>query len=415
MEYRYNTHTLSNGLRIIHRPMENEVVYCGYAVHAGARDEEKGEEGLAHFCEHMTFKGTERLTSLQIINRLEAVGGDLNAFTTKEVTFYYATVLRQYFNRAVDLLSDIVFGSTYPQHEIDKEVEVVCDEIESYRDSPAELIYDEIENSIFEGHPLGHNVLGESENVRKFTTEQCRKFTDRNYRPENIVFYVLGKIDFAKLVQRLERMEVLSRFGPAEPIIIDCRPKTTVCHSHKGEEIVREIGSHQAHVMQAATITADMDKWKVPLFLANSMLGGTSMNSRLNLSLRERRGLVYTVESIISTYNDVLLWSVYYGCDVKDVKRCQRLVDSELSRIINRELSAAVLKRAKQQLKGQLMMNTENNENFALDMARKFLHYGTLKDPAKLCQEIDNVTPQEIHEMAELFFQKNNFTTMIMR
>ena len=204
---RYNTHTLENGLRIIHLLSDSQVVYCGYQVAAGTRDELPEEEGLAHFCEHMTFKGTERRNALQVINALEQLGGDLNAFTNKEDTTFYAAIQKEHINKAVDLLTDIVFHSTYPQHEIDKEVEVICDEIESYNDSPAELIYDEFENILFEGHPLGHNILGKAEQLRTYTTEDALRFTRRYYRPDNAIFFAYGDVDFERLVKTVDSVE----------------------------------------------------------------------------------------------------------------------------------------------------------------------------------------------------------------
>ena len=202
---KYNTYTLDNGLRIIHLPSDSKVVYCGYQINAGTRDEEPGEEGLAHFCEHVTFKGTERRKAWHILNCLESVGGDLNAYTNKEGTVYYSAILKEHIARAVDLLSDIVFHSVYPQAEIDKEVEVICDEIESYNDSPAELIYDEFENILFKGSPLGHNILGTAEQVRSFTTEDALRFTRKLYRPDNAIFFAYGDIDFKKLVKLVRR------------------------------------------------------------------------------------------------------------------------------------------------------------------------------------------------------------------
>lgn len=193
---KYNTYTLDNGLRIIHLPSDSKVVYCGYQINAGTRNEEPGEEGLAHFCEHVTFKGTERRKAWHILNCLESVGGDLNAYTNKEGTVYYSAILKEHIARAVDLLTDIVFHSVYPQAEIDKEVEVICDEIESYNDSPAELIYDEFENIIFKGSPLGHNILGTAEQVRSFKTEDALRFTRKLYRPDNAIFFAYGDIDF---------------------------------------------------------------------------------------------------------------------------------------------------------------------------------------------------------------------------
>ena len=205
LEMKYNTYTLDNGLRIIHLPSDSKVVYCGYQINAGTRNEEPGEEGLAHFCEHVTFKGTERRKAWHILNCLESVGGDLNAYTNKEGTVYYSAILKEHIARAVDLLSDIVFHSVYPQAEIDKEVEVICDEIESYNDSPAELIYDEFENILFKGSPLGHNILGTAEQVRAFKTEDALRFTQKLYRPDNAIFFAYGDIDFKKLVKLLQR------------------------------------------------------------------------------------------------------------------------------------------------------------------------------------------------------------------
>jgi len=202
---KYNTTTLPNGLRIIHLPSSSPVVYCGYQIAAGTRNELQGEEGLAHFCEHVTFKGTERRGALQIINALEQVGGELNAFTNKEDTTFYAAIHRDHLRRAIDLLTDIVFHSQYPQAEIDKEIEVICDEIESYNDSPAELIYDEFENILFEGHPLGHNILGQAEQLRTYTTEDALRFTRRHYRPDNAIFFVYGDVEFCQVVKLLKK------------------------------------------------------------------------------------------------------------------------------------------------------------------------------------------------------------------
>lgn len=202
----YNTYTLANGLRVIHKPSASQVIYCGYQIAAGTRHELPGEEGMAHFCEHMTFKGTKRHNALQIINGLEQLGGDLNAFTNKEDTTFYAAIQKEHVTKALTLLTDMVFHSTYPQQEIDKEVEVICDEIESYNDSPSELIYDEFENMLFEGHPLGHNILGDADQLRTYTTADALRFVERNYRPDNAVFFAYGDLDFQRLVKQIERI-----------------------------------------------------------------------------------------------------------------------------------------------------------------------------------------------------------------
>lgn len=406
---KYNTATLDNGLRAIHCPSASPVVYCGYEVCAGTRDEKEGEEGMAHFCEHTTFKGTRHRSAMQILNRLESVGGDLNAFTNKEDTVYYSAILKNHFPRAVDLLTDIVFGSTYPQAEIDKEVEVICDEIESYNDSPAELIFDDFENAIFAGHPLGHNILGSADTLRTYTTADALRFTQRYYRPENTVFFVYGDVDFKSVVRQLKR--ATSAFPAAQPLI-DVTPSITL-PPYQPQHIVHDKGTHQAHVMVGNRAYSAHDSHRLPLYLLNNILGGPGMNARLNISLRERNALVYTVESSMVSYSDTGLWCTYFGCDPKDVKKCLRLVRRELDRVMDRPLSESQLKAAKRQIKGQIGVACDNRESFALDFGKAFLHYGWLKDVEKLMADIDNVTAREIQQAALDIFDPDRMTTLI--
>ena len=406
---KYNTATLDNGLRAIHCPSASPVVYCGYEVCAGTRDEKEGEEGMAHFCEHTTFKGTRHRSAMQILNRLESVGGDLNAFTNKEDTVYYSAILKDHFPRAVDLLTDIVFGSTYPQAEIDKEVEVICDEIESYNDSPAELIFDDFENAIFAGHPLGHNILGSADTLRTYTTADALHFTQRYYRPENTVFFVYGDVDFKSVVRQLKK--ATSVFPAAQPLI-DVTPSITL-PPYQPRHIVHDKGTHQAHVMVGNRAYSAHDANRLPLYLLNNILGGPGMNARLNISLRERNALVYTVESSMVSYSDTGLWCTYFGCDPKDVKKCLRLVRRELDRVMDRPLSESQLKAAKRQIKGQIGVACDNRESFALDFGKAFLHYGWLKDVEKLMADIDNVTAREIQQAALDIFDPDRMTTLI--
>lgn len=408
-DMKYNTATLDNGLRAIHCPSASPVVYCGYEVCAGTRDEKEGEEGMAHFCEHTTFKGTRHRSAMQILNRLESVGGDLNAFTNKEDTVYYSAILKNHFPRAVDLLTDIVFGSTYPQAEIDKEVEVICDEIESYNDSPAELIFDDFENAIFAGHPLGHNILGSADTLRTYTTADALRFTQRYYRPENTVFFVYGDVDFKSVVRQLKR--ATSAFPAAQPLI-DVTPSITL-PPYQPQHIVHDKGTHQAHVMVCNRAYSAHDGHRLPLYLLNNILGGPGMNARLNISLRERNALVYTVESSMVSYSDTGLWCTYFGCDPKDVKKCLRLVRRELDRVMDRPLSESQLKAAKRQIKGQIGVACDNRESFALDFGKAFLHYGWLKDVEKLMADIDNVTAREIQQAALDIFAPDRMTTLI--
>ena len=415
---KYNTYTLDNGLRIIHLPSDSKVVYCGYQINAGTRNEEPGEEGLAHFCEHVTFKGTERRKAWHILNCLESVGGDLNAYTNKEGTVYYAAILKEHIARAVDLLSDIVFHSTYPQQEIDKEVEVICDEIESYNDSPAELIYDEFENILFKGNSLGHNILGTAEQVRQFTTEDALRFTRKLYRPDNAVFFAYGDIDFKKLVTLLKRSvgsEELrvknEEFNSRE----EERMKGEESNSPKGQTIVMEKHTHQAHVMIGTQAYDVHDDRRMPLYLLNNILGGPGMNAKLNLALREHNGLVYTVESTMVAYGDTGTWSIYFGCDEHDVKRCLRLVRKELNKFMEKPLSDAQLRAAKKQIKGQIGVACDNRENFALDFGKSFLHYGWEKNVDRLYEQVDAITAQQIQAVAQELFDEHRLTTLIFK
>ena len=421
---KYNTYTLDNGLRIIHLPSDSKVVYCGYQINAGTRNEEPGEEGLAHFCEHVTFKGTERRKAWHILNCLESVGGDLNAYTNKEGTVYYSAILKEHIARAVDLLTDIVFHSVYPQAEIDKEVEVICDEIESYNDSPAELIYDEFENIIFKGSPLGHNILGTAEQVRSFKTEDALRFTRKLYRPDNAIFFAYGDIDFKKLVRLLkksflseERRVKSEKFNsPEAQTQFNIQHLTfNTQHSFEGQTIVMQKNTHQAHVMIGTRAYDVNDDRRMPLYLLNNMLGGPGMNAKLNLALREHNGLVYTIESTMVAYGDTGVWSIYFGCDEHDVKRCLRLVRKELDKFMQKPLSEAQLKAAKKQIKGQVGVACDNRENFALDFGKSFLHYGWEKNVDRLYEQVDEITAEQIQAVAQELFDKDRLTTLIFR
>ena len=408
----YNTHTLANGLRIIHLPSAQPVVYCGYAVGAGTRDEELGrEEGMAHFCEHITFKGTERRSSMKILGHLESVGGDLNAFTNKEETVYHAAVLKDNIGRAVDLLTDIVFHSTYPQAEIDKEVEVIVDEIESYNDSPAELVYDLFENAVFSGHPLGHNILGTAEKLRRYTTADALRFTRRYYRPANSVFFAYGDVDFARLVRLLERANTVA----ADEACCDCKQSGATLPPYVAQHIEHHMDTHLAHVMVGTRAYDVHDERRIALYLLNNILGGPGMTARLNVSLRERNALVYTVESMAQSYSDTGLWAVYFGCDPKNVNRCLRLIRRELDKVMQRPLSDAQLRAAKRQIRGQIGIACDSRESFALDFAKSYLHYGWKKDVTALCERIDALTAADLQRVAQDLFAEERLTSLVVK
>ena len=406
----HQTYTLANGLRLIHEPSHSQVVYCGYVVCAGTRHEAEADSGMAHFIEHLTFKGTARRRACHITNGLERVGGDLNAFTTKQETVYYATVLKGDFARAADLLTDIVFHSTYPQTEIDKEVEVICDEIDSYQDSPSELIFDEFESMMYPGQPLGRDILGRAERLRQYTTADALRFVRPYYLPCHTAFYVYGDVPFRTIVRMLERLT--SDFGPAVPSLPATQPPFVPAVPAEPLRIVTK-QTHQAHVMVGGPAYGGCHPQRFALTLLNNIVGGPGMNSRLNLSLREKAGLVYSVDSYLNSYPDTGFWNVYFGCDAHDVARCRRLLERELRRFTDNPLSEARLKAAKKQLLGQIGISTDAPENYALAMGKTFAHYNRYRDIDRLCRDINEVTAEEMQAVAAEVYRPERLTTLI--
>ena len=407
----FHTFTLPGGLRVICAPGRTDVVYLGIAVDAGTRHELPSESGMAHFTEHMSFKGTHRRSARQVISCMESVGGELNAFTGKEETVYYCTALKQHVSKAIDLLLDITLGSTYPDEEMRHEVEVVIDEIESYQDQPAELIYDEFESLLFPSHPLGSNILGDAETLRTFRSEDMQSFAQRLYHPERMVLYVLGNVEPEKVLRVVEQN--ITRY--------DCQ-RGTLCLPTQHVEfanaarcvscIIREKSTHQAHVVIGAQAFGGNDPRHLHMYFLSNMLGGPAMSSRLNLALRERRGLVYTVESNCTTYTDTGVWSVYYGCDAKDRAQCRRLVARELDRLTQGPLSQRTLDAARRQLKGQIGISYDNFENVAIGMAKRYLHYGVTLTKQQLFDRLDAITPEDLLQTAQSVFSPDRLLTL---
>ena len=403
----YNMFTLSNGLRLIHAPSPTNVAYCGFAVDAGTRDELDGEQGMAHFVEHLIFKGTMKRRAWHILNRMENVGGDLNAYTNKEETVIYSAFLKEHFSRAVELLADIVFHSVFPQPEIDKEVEVLIDEIRSYEDSPSELIFDDFEELIYPEHALGRNILGRPELLRSFRSEDARRFVARYYKPANMVFFVLGDIDFRKVVRTVERAVSDIPYGEVEGYV---RRKPL---PYSPRRLVMEKGTHQSHVMIGGRGYDAYDERRTGLYLLNNILGGPGMNSRLNVILRERKGLVYNVESNLTAYTDTGTFCIYFGCDAEDEERCIDLVHKELKRLRERRLTAMQLAAAKKQIIGQICGAGDNFENNALDMGKCFLHYRRYEDKSEVFGRIESLTSAGLLEIANEVFAENYLSALV--
>ena len=402
----YHTHTLSNGLRIIHAPNQSAVAYCGFAIDAGTRDEAENEQGMAHFVEHLLFKGTQKRHAWHILNRMEHVGGDLNAYTNKEETVVYSAFLAEHFPRAVELLADIVFHSTFPQTEIDKEVEVIIDEIQSYEDSPCELIFDDFEELIFPRHPLGRNILGKPDLLRQFKSEDALRFTNRYYQPNNMIFFVQGNVEFKRVVRLVEKATAdlssnASTFERKRPEVYI--PQTLTLHRD----------THQAHVMIGSRGYDAHNEKRTALYLLNNILGGPGMNSRLNVSLRERSGLVYNVEANLTSYTDTGVFCIYFGTEHKDVERCIRLVKKELKKLCDKPLSPIQLAAAKKQIIGQIGVARDHAENTALSMAKTFLHYHKMDNPQDIFQRIEALTAKELWEVSNEMFAEENLSSLI--
>ena len=395
-------------MRIIHEPSASKVAYCGFAVDAGTRDELENEQGMAHFVEHLIFKGTAKRKAWHILNRMENVGGDLNAYTNKEETVIYSAFLTEHFGRAFELLVDIVFHSTFPQREIEKETEVIIDEIQSYEDNPSELIFDDFEDLIFRGHPLGRNILGNPEQLKQFRSEDAAAFTAHFYHPNNMVFFVLGNLSFKKVV--LMAKKLLADI-PATPVHYGRTPPPLYVPEH----LVVHKDTHQAHVMIGSRGYNAYDDKRTALYLLNNVLGGPGMNSRLNVSLRERRGLVYNVESNLTSYTDTGTFCIYFGCDPADLDYCTRLVYKELKRLRDVRMTSSQLAAAKKQLIGQIGVASDNNENNALGMGKTFLHYNKCETSEAVFHRIEQLTSEVLLEVANEMFAEDYLSTLIYR
>lgn len=405
-EANYHQHTLSNGLRIIHKPSNTNVAYCGFLINAGTRDERSNEFGMAHFIEHMLFKGTQKRKSHHIINRMEAVGADLNAFTNKEETVIYSTFLEQHFERAIELLADLTFNSQFPQHEIDKEVEVIIDEIHSYEDSPSELIFDDFEDQVFKDMEIGHNILGTEEHLLSFNSEMANEFASRYYVPSNVVFFSLGNTKFERVIKLAEKyLTTISN----RPVLSERKQSlyTTPTHMRVSK------GTMQAHALIGTRSYALQDEKRKALNLLNNILGGPGMNSRLNVSLREKRGYVYNVESGISSYSDAGVFSIYFGCDKKNVDRCVSLVYKELKKLRETRLSSSQLHAAKKQYIGQIGIASGNLESVALALGKNYFHFNHFNSLEEVIERVNAVSAEQICEIANEILAENRLFSLI--
>lgn len=388
-------HVLSNGLRAVVCQTVSNVSYIGVAIGSGSRDESERHHGLAHFVEHTIFKGTRHRKSAQVSARMESIGGELNAYTSKEETVIYTNAPAGRPERAIELLADLIGYADFPNREIDMEREVVLDEINSYLDSPADSVFDEFDERIFSGSALAHNILGTPDSVKGLTAGECRGFLDRHYVPSNMVVYVADPTPEKKILRLLEKhFSKLHYSLESEPRI------TPGINNPFSEEIDRN--GHQAHTIVGRRIFGRRDPRRHALFLLNNYLGGPSMNSRLNTLLREKRGLVYTVDSSLSLLSDCGLHQVYFGADRHDVGKCLGIIRREIEALAEREVPPRKFNAMKEQYCGQLLVATDHRENMAISMAKGVMYYGEVKSTRETAERIREVTPAQMREVAEM-------------
>lgn len=405
MEQTYHYNTLPNGLRIVYQRRQGSVAYCGLAVQAGSRDD-GARLGLAHFVEHTIFKGTRRRKAWHILNRMERVGGELNAYTTKEETLVYSVFPSGNMARAVELIADLVCNSTFPEHEIDKEREVVVEEIDSYRDSPADAIYDDFEDLIFADTPLGHNILGNEETLQSLTGADCLDYVANLYVPTNMVLFAVDSIPAERFFALSERY-----FGVMHHPLrrLSCKPIVAAAPF----EHLRDIDAHQSHTVVGTTTFGMHDSRKYALLLANNILGGPGMNSTLNVAIRERRGYAYTVESTVTLLSDVGLFTIYFGSDHRHTAKCRRLIDDELRRIADGGITERALNAAKKQYIGQLIVSSESSENRALSLGKEVLNFGTTLNVEAVANRIRAVSADDIRAVGQMLCR--NLSTLTFR
>ncbi len=406
VEADFLTYTLANGIRLIHHKTDSTVGHLGVLINTGSRDELEVEHGLAHFIEHSVFKGTKKRRAFHVLSRIEDVGGELNAYTTKEETTLYSTFLSQDYERAAELLSDILFNSVYPQREINREKEVIAEEINSYKDSPSELIFDEFEELIYDGHPIARNILGTTQNISRFTRESILQFIDKNYHTDQMVISSVGNLDFQNLVKYAERY-----FGPVETKIRKNKRVPFDNYMPGFRTSVKD--TFQTHCM-IGNIAYDVHHSKrIVMLLLNNIIGGPAMNSRLNLALRERKGMAYNVESNYTAYTDTGLFNIYFGTDKENFERAVAIVKKEFKQLRENKLGGVQLSKAKKQMIGQIAISTESHDDLMLAIGKSYLLYDRV-DPLKIVfQKIEEISVSDLLEVANQILDEKQLSTLI--
>lgn len=402
----YNIITLTNGIRIVHKEiLSTKIVHCGFILNIGSRDENENEQGLAHFWEHMAFKGTKKRKAFHIINRLEAVGGELNAYTTKEKICFYASVLDQYFENALELLTDITFDSIFPEKQIEKERGVILEEMAMYHDAPEDAIQDEFDNLVFKDHPLGNNILGTAESVRSFQKKDFQQFIANNINTEQLILSVVGNISLKK-VKKLSA-KYLGEI-PAFKAKLNRQPVTQLVTRKLVNQ--RELLQSQCAIGRPAYGLKDPKRQT--FFMLTNILGGPGLNSRLNMALREKHGFVYAIEANFQAYSDIGLFSIFFGTDPQQLDRSIKIVLKELQKLRENTLGSLQLHRAKEQLIGQLAMSEENNVSLMLMMGKSLLDLEKIPSLEEIFDKIQLTTANELQDIAREMFDVDHLSQL---
>lgn len=402
----YETATLPNGMRIVHTTNDSPISYCGIMVNSGTRDEYDDESGLAHFTEHMMFKGTQKRRAHHIINRMENVGGELNAYTSKEETVIYSVFFEEYLERSIELIGDMIFNSQFSKEQIERERVVILDEINSYLDVPSALIYDDFEQVVYNNHDLGNPILGTPESLKSITSEKMKRYVERQFKADRMVFFSMGRSSFPKVLRMAEKHLSINT-----PTLIEPKPRVASIILPP-QKITIQKDTHQSHFLLGRNTYNMFQPERIALYLLNSILGGLGMNSRLNTSLREKNGLVYTVESTHALYTDSGVFTVYFGCDPENTSKCLNLIQKEFHKLKHTPLTIQQLAKAKKQLRGELGIAGENKENLVLDMAKSFLHFNKYVNLSELSELIQNVTSEEIQGVANTLLLSEEFSSL---
>ena len=401
-------HTLDNGIRLVHYRIPGLVAHCGIIVNIGSRDENEQEHGVAHFIEHMLFKGTKKRKAYHILSRLEDVGGELNAYTTKEETAIHASFLKEDYERAIELISDITFNSVFPEKEIEKEKDVVIEEINSYLDSPSELIFDDFEELIFSNQPIGRNILGTPESVKAFSQKKISDFISKNYNTREMVFCSVGNITDEKILKLFKTC-----FGNI--VTNNTEIRSNKAWLYKPDSLIKKKDTFQNHCIIGNLAYDLKDKRRMGMFLLNNILGGQGLNSRLNLSLREKNGLAYNVESSYNPYCDTGIFSIYFGTDAQYLNKSISIAMAELKKLRTSKLGAIQLSKAKNQIKGYLARGYENHESLMLSLGKSLLVFDKIDSIEFICKQIDEITSSELLETANDIFDTSKLSTLIYK